>query len=105
MIGLPLVIAADHPAFAGHFPAHPVVPGVVLLDCSLRAIGRDRSLHAPLRISAAKFLSMVLPGEAVRLECEASGDTTLALRVFAGAPGVERLAMTGIVVAGRPEGA
>jgi 3-hydroxymyristoyl/3-hydroxydecanoyl-(acyl carrier protein) dehydratase len=105
MIDIRLAIATDHPAFAGHFPSRPVVPGVVLLDESLRAIGRDRRLSAPLRISAVKFLSVVVPGDPVRLECEASNDTALALRVFAGRPGAERLAMTGVVVfSSRPEG-
>ena len=31
-------IPDDHPSLPGHFPGHPVVPGVVLLDRVLQAI-------------------------------------------------------------------
>ena len=74
MTQLPLTIAVDHPAFPGHFPSRPIVPGVVLLDESLRAIAAlrpDRSaIVEQARIASAKFLSFVEPGEPVRLECE-----------------------------------
>lgn len=61
-----LVIAHDHPALAGHFPGMPVVPGVMLLDEALHAIGE--ALGADLsacRISSVKFLSPALPGQLI----------------------------------------
>ena len=61
-----LPIAPDHPAFAGHFPGTPIVPGVVLLDEALHAIGSALGMDlSPCDISSAKFLSPVSPGEAV----------------------------------------
>jgi 3-hydroxyacyl-[acyl-carrier-protein] dehydratase len=49
-----LSIAPSHPAFPGHFPGDPIVPGVVLLDEVLSALpGRMdiawAKFHAPLR--------------------------------------------------------
>jgi 3-hydroxymyristoyl/3-hydroxydecanoyl-(acyl carrier protein) dehydratase len=93
MTRIPLSIAGDHPAFAGHFPGRPIVPGVVLLDACLRALGGTAT-----RIASAKFLSMVLPGEAVRLEVENNADAgPCRVRVYAGAVDVERLAMSATV--------
>jgi 3-hydroxyacyl-[acyl-carrier-protein] dehydratase len=68
-----LHIAADHPAFAGHFPAFPVLPGAILLDEMLRAIelARGIDLHG-WRIGSAKFLDAVRPGDTLVLEHEAS---------------------------------
>lgn len=56
----------DHPAFAGHFPGRPMVPGVVLLDRAIHQAGVDlgRSM-AGVRVTAAKFFSPVGPGETV----------------------------------------
>lgn len=62
------VIAPDHPALAGHFPGHPVVPGVILLDHAIVLIGA--ALAQPLEIfqlGSVKFLSPVSPGEPVIL--------------------------------------
>lgn len=66
-----LTIAPDHPAFAGHFPGSPIVPGVVLLDQALWAIGNlmGSDLSA-CQISAVKFLSPVRPGEPVCVRYE-----------------------------------
>ena len=67
-----LHIAADHPAFAGHFPAFPVLPGALLLDEMLKAIELARGLDLQgWRIGSAKFLEAVRPGETLVLEHEA----------------------------------
>jgi len=64
-----LRIALDHPAFAGHFPGMPILPGVVLLDEALHAIEIDLGLDPrQWRIAAAKFLEFVRPGETLTIE-------------------------------------
>ena len=104
MTRLPLFVDPQHPAFDGHFPSRPIVPGVVLLDESLRAIAAYRAATGapPLRaarIGVAKFLSVVGPGEALRLEVEPQpSGGAYRLRVLAGAPAHERVALTGDVV-------
>ena len=71
MTALALAIAADHPAFDGHFPGTPVLPGVVLLDETIHALERAAG-GAPgcWRVSSVKFLRAVAPGEALTLEHE-----------------------------------
>lgn len=54
----------DHPAFAGHFPGRPILPGVVLLDrVILLAAGFLNVPAADIRLASGKFLSPVAPGE------------------------------------------
>ena len=65
----PIEVAADHPAFAGHFPCFPVLPGAVLLDEALQIIQRDRCIDlTQWQIASAKFLGIVRPGDALQLE-------------------------------------
>jgi len=68
-----LRFAAGHPAFAGHFPGRPMVPGVLLLDAALHAAQTQCGQHAGAawhcQISSAKFLSPVLPGETLTIRC------------------------------------
>ena len=44
------IISADHPSLPGHFPGHPIVPGVVLLDRVLEAIETGHPPLAALRL-------------------------------------------------------
>jgi 3-hydroxymyristoyl/3-hydroxydecanoyl-(acyl carrier protein) dehydratase len=62
-------IPSDHPAFAGHFPAFPVLPGAILLDEMLNAIELARGIDLKAwHIGAAKFLDAVRPGDRLILE-------------------------------------
>jgi 3-hydroxymyristoyl/3-hydroxydecanoyl-(acyl carrier protein) dehydratase len=64
-----IVVPHDHPSLAGHFPGHPIVPGVVLLDEVLDAI--RASCAAKIRLASivsTKFLRAVAPGTRVDLQ-------------------------------------
>ncbi|WP_423758444.1 AMP-binding protein [Burkholderia sp. NLJ2] len=82
---LAFTIPADHPALPGHFPDHPVVPGVVLLDHAIHAIGAalNRPLHA-WRLGSAKFLSPVAPGEPLDLAFDAAASGAIRFTLRAG---------------------
>jgi 3-hydroxyacyl-[acyl-carrier-protein] dehydratase len=79
-----ITIAADHPAYAGHFPNFPVLPGAVLLDEVLRAIAGERGGDLNVwQIAAAKFLGAVRPGDALRVEFEAQTAGAISFSVLA----------------------
>jgi 3-hydroxyacyl-[acyl-carrier-protein] dehydratase len=59
-----LHVPAHHPAFDGHFPGAPLLPGVVLLDEMLQAMPAGSGWT----IATAKFLHPVRPGETLTLE-------------------------------------
>lgn len=71
-------IGADHPAFAGHFPGRPVLPGVSLLAELLEVVAADATLSrlvgAAPRLSVAKFAAAVGPGSTITIRL-VPGDT------------------------------
>jgi acyl-CoA synthetase (AMP-forming)/AMP-acid ligase II len=70
-------VPAEHPAFDGHFPGQPVLPGVVLLDFVFRALNLRPALRARLGaapcIEQVKFVAPVGPGARVRVRLREAG--------------------------------
>ena len=61
-------VPADHALFEGHFPGHPILPGVVALGWMLAAA--ERFLHRPLgavELLNVKFQVVILPGAELEL--------------------------------------
>jgi len=58
----------DHAIYQGHFPAHPVVPGVCLLQLIKESVENIR--HQKMQytqISSCKFLSAINPTDTPRI--------------------------------------
>lgn len=70
-------IALNHPALEGHFPGHPIVPGVVLLDQVITAFkkeqGRAIKIH---KIQWVKFLSPLKPEVRIEFAFSTSNNLT-----------------------------
>lgn len=62
-------IPADHPAFAGHFPGRPIVPGVLLLAEVIEAVTAQGGV-APMQLGTVKFLAPVGPDAELRIDWE-----------------------------------
>jgi 3-hydroxymyristoyl/3-hydroxydecanoyl-(acyl carrier protein) dehydratase len=81
-----LQVAADHPAYAGHFPGRPLLPGVALLAEVMRAVARSTGRGAERwTLVAAKFLQPVTPGLALTLVQSATPDGAIRFEVRAAA--------------------
>lgn len=72
-------VPADLPAFAGHYPGRPVLPGVLASEFCFQSAAllfAGEGEHAPAgvpvltRIEDARFKKLVSPGETLRAELE-----------------------------------
>lgn len=83
-----VVVAADHPMLAGHFPGDPIVPGAWLLSFALaRARRALPALGLAGRVdgvASAKFLRPVRPGDVLELTLRPRGDAGVAFAFACG---------------------
>ncbi|KGI77801.1 3-hydroxyacyl-ACP dehydratase FabZ [Oleiagrimonas soli] len=72
-------VTINEPFFQGHFPNHPVMPGVLVIEAMAQAAGtlimlssKSDSDTKPLfylaKIDKARFAAKVVPGDQLRLE-------------------------------------
>jgi 3-hydroxyacyl-[acyl-carrier-protein] dehydratase len=73
-------VSINEPFFQGHFPGHPVMPGVMVLEALAQAGGLltqlsatstapgDEKLFYLVKIDNARFSRMVVPGDQLMLE-------------------------------------
>jgi 3-hydroxymyristoyl/3-hydroxydecanoyl-(acyl carrier protein) dehydratase len=69
----------DDPAFDGHFPGRPILPGVALVARAMDALQRATATQASdWTLESAKFSSPVAPG--TRLDMDHRGDASPRVR-------------------------
>ncbi len=71
-------VSINEPFFNGHFPAHAVMPGVLVIEALAQAGGLlshmsrggavEGKLSYLVKVDAAKFSSMVVPGDRLELD-------------------------------------
>lgn len=73
-----LRLEPDHPVFQGHFPGHPVLPGVAQIHWAARTAQRHLSCGGSFsRLEALKFLRLIVPPADISLELDWAADTGL----------------------------
>lgn len=72
-------VTINEPFFQGHFPGHPIMPGVLVIEAMAQAGGiimmheipdRDKKLLVFTGIEEAKFRRPVTPGDQLRIEVD-----------------------------------
>jgi 3-hydroxyacyl-[acyl-carrier-protein] dehydratase len=79
----PFRIGADHPSLPGHFPGHPLVPGVILLEQVALALRAWREQRLA-RVIEAKFVAPLLPAEHARVRLTRSAAERVRFEIFRG---------------------
>lgn len=84
-------VTINEPFFQGHFPGHPIMPGVLVIEAMGQAGGiimlteildRDKKLVVFTSIERAKFRRPVTPGDQLRIEVDVLSFRTRAGRIL-----------------------
>src|ERR1700761_4501913 len=69
------VVPDESPVFDGHFPGHPLLPGVLMIETMAQtggwlvlAVLRFQRMPFLAQVKEAKMRSFVVPGQALRTE-------------------------------------
>lgn len=74
-------VSFNEPFFQGHFPGHPVMPGVLIIEAMAQAAGclahlarsagtDERQLFYLVKVDKARFTQVVVPGDQLVFEVE-----------------------------------
>jgi 3-hydroxyacyl-[acyl-carrier-protein] dehydratase len=73
-------VTINEPFFQGHFPGHPVMPGVLIIEALAQASGMLTQLSSPsncteqlfylVKVDNARFSRVVVPGDQLELRVE-----------------------------------
>jgi 3-hydroxyacyl-[acyl-carrier-protein] dehydratase len=74
-------VTINEPFFQGHFPGHPVMPGVLIIEALAQASGllvflsaqqqkSSQPMYYLVKVDNAKFSQLVVPGDQLILEVE-----------------------------------
>ncbi|CAN5469235.1 hypothetical protein BH09PSE6_BH09PSE6_30850 [soil metagenome] len=75
-----VIIAADHPAFLGHFDGAPILPGVALLSLVVESLSSE---GAAVVVHAAKFLAPVRPGTVLQVRTTGAAEGRSSFEIHA----------------------
>lgn len=80
-----LAIDRHHPALSDHFPGHPVVPGVVVLDEVIETLREQQSQRLVITgLPSVKLSSPLLPQEMLTIAVQTEDPETAAFTCRAG---------------------
>ncbi|MBB5208479.1 3-hydroxyacyl-ACP dehydratase FabZ [Chiayiivirga flava] len=76
-------VTLNEPFFQGHFPGHPIMPGVLIIEAMAQAAGlltqlsnpprpadEEKPLYYLVKVDKARFSRIVVPGDQLSLEVE-----------------------------------
>ena len=72
-----LTVDSNLPSFKGHFPGHPILPAVSIIDISLFLLEnvKDSVSYNTIEVKRSKFMAMVEPNQEIDIEAESDDGT------------------------------